>query len=440
MKKRFLLMFVFVCVSLLCGVAKAQTYEGFVGAGDWSTVGLPTGAAEGYSPEFSYQISVADGGKLQVGIDLSDVCVGLVPQLFVNGGYLMNLNPVVGNSQQFSGTTTGAYESGETLSLYFYFAYAGGVSITNPFDYVVGSANETQNDGEAPILNTVSVDNVTGYTADVTVGAVDNQSAWLTVEIAADEAFESVLGTFRIESGVDDVCTLDNLMPLTDYTLYVRVLDAAGNISGVKSVDFSTLEPAEAVTFVGNVGADGWAITAVPEGEEVAFAPAVGYEIVTTRENRLQFRLSLSQVCAGLGVEVWIDGENFFALTQAVGGDGAIVFEGENSKSYSRGTKLNVRYRFPFAGGVSETKSFEFEVGTVSGGSSVEGAAAESVRVFGSNGMLRIEGASGLQCAVYDLSGCLVMNCVVGDHDAVYSLNRGLYVVVIGDVVEKVVL
>lgn len=656
MKKKLLLMFVFVCASFLYGVVNAQTYEGFIGADDWDTVGTPEGATEGYAPVFSYQISVAEDGKLQVTVDLSATCVGLVPQLFVNGGRLMDLNPVAGNASQFSNTTPDAYEIGETLSISFYFAYAGGASGTNPFDYVVGSVNETLDDSEAPVvsmlelegvsstkadvrllvndnvassvkvefsvdgfssvlqsqkvavgtetvctlsgltpataydlavratddadnvsevktlsfstldadaesyyygvvasadewnekggdytpvinyvvkttadnkleftltldsgmtglvnpeiwvngvntataptgeeltytgiteaafergttvnfyfrlvhsggvsstqsilfevgsanekpaedveapvLNSVSAGNITGYSADITVNATDNQSTSLTVEIASDEAFESVLGTSRVNSGEDGICTLDNLSPLTDYTLYVRVSDLAGNVSEVKTVTFSTLEPADAVTFVGSIAADGWAVTGTPEGEEEVFAPSVSYEIVTTRENRLQFRLSLDRVCTDLGVEVWID-ESYFRLQQPQAENAVNLFEGENSQSYPRGTKLKIRFRFPFAGGVSETKQFEFEVGSKSGGSSVENFAADAVRVSGSNGELRICGASGSQCCVYDLSGRLVMSCWVDGQEAVYSLNKGLYVVVVGSSVSKVVL
>lgn len=657
MKKRLLLMFVFVCASLLYGVANAQTYEGFIGAEDWKTVGTPQDSEEGYAPDFSYQISVVDEGKLQVTVDMSATCVGLVPQLFVNGGYLMDLNPVAGSSSQFANTTSDVYEIGKTLSVSFYFAYAGGISDTNPFDYVVGSTNEALDDSEAPVvsmfelegvsttkadvrllvtdnlassvkvefsvddfasvlnsqkvaagtetvctlsgltpetaydlkvratddadnvsevktlsfstldadaecyyygvvateeewnekgggyvpvinyvvkttadnkleftltldsgttglvnpeiwvdgvntatapvgdaltytgisaasyergatvnfyfrlvhaggvssthaipfevgsanekpaedveapvLNSVSAGNITGYSADITVNATDDQSASLTVEVASDEAFESVLATSRVASGEDGVCTLDNLTPLTDYTLYVRVSDLAGNVSEVKTVTFSTLEPADAVTFVGSIAADGWAVTGTPEGETEVFAPSVSYEIVTTRENRLQFRLSLDRVCVGMGVEVWIDGEPFFGLQQPAAENAVNIFEGENSRSYPRGTKLNIRFRFPFAGGVSETKPFEFEVGSKSGGSSVDDFVADAVRVYGANGELRVCGASGSQCCVYDLSGRLVMSCLVDGQEAVYSLNKGLYVVVVGGSVSKVVL
>lgn len=656
MKKRILLMFVFVCASLLYGVANAQTYEGFIGAEDWETVGTPQGSEEGYAPDFSYQISVVDKGKLQVTVDMSATCVELVPQLFVEGEYLMNLNPVAGSSSQFSNTTPGTYEIGETLSLSFYFAY-GQVSTTKPFNYVVGSVNETLDDSEAPVvsmlelegvsttkadvrllvtdnlassvkvefsvddfasvlnsqkvvagtetvctlsglkpktaynlkvratddadnvsevktlsfstldadaesyyygvvateeewnekgggympiinyvvkttagnkleftltldsgtaglmnpeiwvdnentatvptgealtytgitkasfepgttvsfyfrlihadgvsamhaipfevgsanekpaedveapvLNSVTAGNVTGYSADITVNATDNQSASLTVEVASDEAFESVLATSRVASGEDGVCILDNLIPKTDYTLYVRVSDLAGNVSEVKTVTFSTLEPADAVTFVGSIAADGWASTGTPQDETEVFAPAVSYEIVTTRENRLQFRLSLDRVCTDLGVEVWIDGEPFFKLQQPQAENAVNLFEGENSQSYLRGTKLNIRFRFPFYGGVSETKPFEFEVGSKSGGSSVDDFVADAVRVYGANGELRVCGASGSQCCVYDLSGRLVMSCLVDGQEAVYSLNKGLYVVVVGGSVSKVVL
>ena len=373
-------------------------------------------------------------------LTLDSGTTGLVnPEIWVDG--VNTATAPVGDALTYTGISAASYERGATVNFYFRLVHAGGVSSTHAIPFEVGSANEKPaEDVEAPVLNSVTAGNVTGYSADITVNATDNQSASLTVEVASDEAFESVLATSRVASGEDGVCTLDNLTPLTEYTLYVRVSDLAGNVSDVKTVTFTTLEPADAVAFVGSIAADGWAVTGTPEGETEVFAPSVSYEIVTTRENRLQFRLSLDRVCVGMGVEVWIDGEPFFGLQQPAAENAVNIFEGENSRSYPRGTKLNIRFRFPFAGGVSETKPFEFEVGSKSGGSSVDDFVADAVRVYGANGELRVCGASGSQCCVYDLSGRLVMSCLVDGQEAVYSLNKGLYVVVVGGSVSKVVL
>lgn len=420
--------------STLDADAESYYYGVVASADEWNEKGGD------YTPVINYVVKTTADNKLEFTLTLDSGMTGLVnPEIWVNG--VNTATAPTGEELTYTGITEAAFERGTTVNFYFRLVHSGGVSSTQSILFEVGSANEKPaEDVEAPVLNSVSAGNITGYSADITVNATDNQSTSLTVEIASDEAFESILGTSRVNSGEDGICTLDNLSPLTDYTLYVRVSDLAGNVSEVKTVTFSTLEPADAVTFVGSIAADGWASTGTPEGETEVFAPAVSYEIVTTRENRLQFRLSLDRVCPGLGVEVWIDGEQYFKLQQPQAENAVNLFEGENSQSYPRGTKLNIRFRFPFTGGVSETKPFEFEVGSKSGGSSVENFAADAVRVSGYNGELRICGASGSHCSVYDLSGRLVMSCLVDGQEAVYSLNKGLYVVVVGGSVSKVVL
>ena len=355
MKKRLLLMFVFVCASLLYGVANAQTYEGFIGAEDWKTVGTPQDSEEGYAPDFSYQISVVDEGKLQVTVDMSATCVGLVPQLFVNGGYLMNLNPVAGSSSQFANTTSDAYEIGETLSVSFYFAYAGGISDTNPFDYVVGSTNETLDDSEAPVVSMLELEGVSTTKADVRLLVTDNLASSVKVEFSVDD-FASVLNSQKVAAGTETVCTLSGLTPETAYDLKVRATDDADNVSEVKTLSFSTLDADAECYYYGVVATE-------EEWNEKGggYVPVINYVVKTTADNKLEFTMTLDFGMTGLvNPEIWVDGVN----TATTPTEEALTYTGITDASFERGTTVNFYFRLVHAGGVSSTHAIPFEVGS----------------------------------------------------------------------------
>lgn len=82
----------------------------------------------------NYQVGYSSG-TLTITIGYTDdnfnKTVGLVPQVFVNNGY-------VGNFSANSWSST-AYSEGDALSIYFYFAYNGGASASSSFNYTVSS-------------------------------------------------------------------------------------------------------------------------------------------------------------------------------------------------------------------------------------------------------------------------------------------------------------
>ncbi|MCM1519025.1 MAG: hypothetical protein NC117_10325 [Pseudoflavonifractor sp.] len=122
-------------------VIEPVTSEGAIAAGaaGWKQTGTPQGATEVFAPAGSYAITYNADKTLTFVLTLDETCVGLVPQLFINGVYVKNLEVLARDGGSWTATTDTTYELGETVPFSFYCAYAGGLSETNAMSYVVGS-------------------------------------------------------------------------------------------------------------------------------------------------------------------------------------------------------------------------------------------------------------------------------------------------------------
>lgn len=108
------------------------------GADGWAKIGTANEPAGEFAPSGSYSVTYNADKTLTFDLTLDGVCVGLVPQLFIDGAYVCNLKAAARAAGSWSATTTNAYTAGDVVPFSFYCAYAGGHSETKAINYTVG--------------------------------------------------------------------------------------------------------------------------------------------------------------------------------------------------------------------------------------------------------------------------------------------------------------
>lgn len=114
--------------------------NGTIAAGNdgWAKIGTANDPAGEFAPSGSYTVTYNADKTLTFDLTLDEVCVGLVPQLFIDGAYVCNLEAAARAAGSWSATTTKAYTAGDVVPFSFYCAYAGGLSETKAINYTVG--------------------------------------------------------------------------------------------------------------------------------------------------------------------------------------------------------------------------------------------------------------------------------------------------------------
>ena len=107
------------------------------GTDGWASIGT-TLAGDEFAPAATYSITYNADKTLTFDLTLDEVCVGLVPQLFVNGAYVKDMTAVARDGGTWTATTTDTYDNGTIVPFHFYCAYAGGLSDTKEMTYTVG--------------------------------------------------------------------------------------------------------------------------------------------------------------------------------------------------------------------------------------------------------------------------------------------------------------
>ena len=119
--------------------------------------------------------------------------------------------------------------------------------------------------------------------------------------------------------------------------------------------------------------------------------------------------------------------------------EGAKVYTGVTTQSYERGSTVDVYFRFiPVGSAEVWTLPFYVEIGEeVEAG--VAGLQTGNVAIYAANGNLTVAGAEGETVRVYAVSGALVYEAVASGNETI-SLEKGMYIVVAGKEVKKVIL
>ncbi len=150
-------------------------------------------------------------------------------------------------------------------------------------------------DEEAPVWAAEPFAKTVAPTSAVlAVKADDNLSKNLTYEASAAADFSAIAATVDAAKGVEAELNLSGLQSSTDYTYYVRVKDAQGNVSAVKTVSFITKAgDAVVATFYGRFETSDWEEKGKKDGVEVI--PAIDWKAETTADLNVIVTAKLSE-------------------------------------------------------------------------------------------------------------------------------------------------
>ena len=435
MKKFTFKMMMLAAVAMFAGTAVAQEAEEPVWYGQITAADYVQGL-DAWTPMVNYTITYTADKHLKVTCTLSEFNNNNVQINFRDAGKFEMMNMVDGNNLNYEIVSADTYEEGEELNnAFFYLAYPNAASRAN-FTYTVGAANEApEADVEKPVLTNVTASEVQDKTAVLNVTVTDNSGVAI-ITVSGDN-FEAAEYTVTAD-GTAQTVELEGLTPETYYELTVGAKDIAGNVAeDVFPVDFTTTQEViyEEVTVAGHVSGDKseWD----PGCQTAEYFPAFSYKVTTKGDNTLAFEVTMDDAdydYAGVA-RAFVKGGSF----ELACAEGAKVYTGVTTQSYERGSTVDVYFRFiPVGSAEVWTLPFVLEVGKEIG-AGVAALEDGNVAIYAANGNLTVTGAEGESVKVYAISGALVYDAVAGAMETIH-LEKGIYIVVAGKTVKKIVL
>lgn len=396
--------------------------------------------ADKYAPIINYTVTTTVENQLKFHITLSEVYedgIGNAQLYWIVGGAESHVNMTKLADTEYETTILEPmeYERGESVIFRFRFEIPGAAPMTqNITDFTIGAANEApEADVEKPVLTAVSVGEVGDKTAVLNVTVTDN-SGVAVITVIGDN-FEADEFTVTAD-GTAQTVELEGLTPETYYELTVGAKDIAGNVAeDVFPVDFTTTQEViyEEVTVTGHVSSDKseWD----PGCQTAEYFPAFSYKVTTKGDNTLAFEVTMDDADYEGVVRAFVNG----ASNELAKGDGMAAYSGATTQTYERGSVVSVYFRFIPAGGTEVwTLPFNLEVGKEIG-AGVAALEDGNVAIYAANGNLTVTGAEGETVRVYALSGALVYEATASGNESI-SLEKGIYIVVAGKTVKKIVL
>lgn len=433
MKKFTFKMMMLAAVAMFAGTAVAQEAEEPVWYGQITAADYVQGL-DAWTPMVNYTITYTADKHLKVTCTLSEFNNNNVQINFRDAGKFEMMNMVDGNNLNYEIVSADTYEEGEELNnAFFYLAYPNTASRAN-FTYVVGAENEAPAaDEEAPVLTAATVSEVGDKTAVLNVTVTDNSgSAIITV---SGDNFEAKEYNVTADGNAQSV-ELEGLTPETLYNLTVSAKDFSGNVAeNTIPVEFTTTQEIvyPEVSVSGSFTSDEseWD----PACQNADYFPAFSYTVTTKGDNTLAFSVVMDDEDYEGVVRAFVNGGSNELQCK----DGTAAYEGQTTLSYERGATVSIYFRFIPNGGTEVwTLPFNLVVGQEVG-AGVEKLENGKVAINASNGCLTVSGAEGESVKVYAISGALVYDAVAGAMETIH-LEKGIYVVVAGKTVKKIVL
>jgi len=283
------------------------------------------------------------GTDVKITFELLDTDkTGVVAYLWQESPFMeFQMDQVSGNifTKTISGQSPGA-----TISYACKFAFAGGLSVTDYIDYVVGSDCSGSNDTEMPTNFTASFGAISSTSLELLLNADDN-SGTIVYDISYNGGNESVSGM----SGIEKSTFITALSPDTEYTFTITAKDLTGNIASNSPIIISETTSPDTNTECSGTSS---------ESQQGSFEIGYNYTFETSGTD-VTFTFELLDDKTGVVAYLWR--ENPFNETSMTNVSGNIFTATINGQT--PGTALSYACKFAFAGGLAVTKYFSYEVG-----------------------------------------------------------------------------
>lgn len=261
--------------------------------------------------------------------------------------------------------TISGFTAGETISYACKFAYAGGLSATKYFSYVVGSScSGSSSDVTAPTNFSASVGAITSSSIELLLNATDD-SGKVSYDITFGSSLESISG----DSGIQKSFIINNLNPETNYSFSIQAKDLSGNLASNNplTLDAKTLQNT-------NSQCSG------SESEATQGSFSVGYRYdFTTNGTDVTFTFELLDTDKS-GVVAYLWSQSPFSETQMTSMSGNKFTK--TVSGFTNGQTINYACKFAFAGGLAVTKYLSYEVGATCSLRVEDNVLAESIKLF----------------------------------------------------------
>ena len=264
----------------------------------------------------------------------------------------------------FSKTISG-FTNGETISYACKFAYAGGLSATKYFSYVVGNnCTGSNSDISAPENLSASIGTITSSSVEILLNATDNFGK-VVYHISNGNSTETVNG----DSGTQKSHIITGLTAETSYTFDIQVKDLSGNVytGNPISLQAKTSE---------NMNSECSGI----ENKSIqgSFNTGYNYEFTTNGTDvRFTFELLDSDKT---GVVAYLWKETPFGEIQMDNAGGKKFTKTING--FTNGQTISYACKFAFAGGLAVTKYFSYTVGSTCALSVNDNLLASTVKMY----------------------------------------------------------
>jgi hypothetical protein len=264
----------------------------------------------------------------------------------------------------FSKTISG-FTIGETISYACKFAYAGGLSATKYFSYVVGNnCTGSNSDETAPENLTASIGGVTSSSIELLLNSTDN-SGKVVYDITYGNSTESVNG----DSGTQKSHIITGLTAETGYTFSIQVKDLTGNVATGNPISLQA-------TTSENTNSECSGIE--NKASQGSFSTGYNYEF-TTNGTDVTFTFELLDADK-TGVVAFLWKEAPFGETQMNNAGGKKFTK--TLSGFTNGQTISYACKFAFAGGLAATKYFSYTVGNNCALSIRDNVLASTVKLY----------------------------------------------------------
>lgn len=262
-------------------------------------------------------------------------------------------------------STVGGLSVGETISYACKFAYAGGLSATKYFDYVVGTnCSADSSDTTIPENFTASIGDITASSVELLLKATDNSG-----RVVYDVSYNNTTQSVSEDSGVEKSIIINGLSAETAYSFSIAAKDLSGNEAANNSIFL------EATTSENTNSDCSGTSSSAAQG---SFSIGYSYEFITNgTEVTINFQL-LDTDKSGVVAYLWE--QTPFSEVQ-MNSTGQQRFS-KTLSGLSEGETISYACKFAFAGGLAVTEYLSYTVGDNCTLSTVDNSLREYLQIY----------------------------------------------------------